>query len=277
MNYAPFFANRREAGEKLAEKIQAILTQEFIRCESQPPIIVYALPRGGLEVAVPIASLLGCPLTVAIAKKIGHPKNPELAIGAVTSTGHVLWMESKQLHSRHNLRWWWRGGDKNTVNSKQEACSNKLNLESATTENEAQRLLAIAQTQELANELLPFCPPVQPKGAILILVDDGIATGMTIAVAVNALRELSPSQIWICTPVAPIETVQWLQQQWEGLTTNLEQATSDKLRANHSLPQCRIIVLGTPKVFLSVSDFYLEFPQIETSEVISCLKQQNLH
>jgi putative phosphoribosyl transferase len=263
MSYVPLFANRREAGEKLAEKIQAILTSLFIRSESQPPIIVYALPRGGLEVAAPIASLLGCPLTVAIAKKIGHPKNPELAIGAVTSTGHVLWMESKQLHSRHNLRWRWRGSDKNPVKSRQENLSYGINLESPTTENEAQCLLAIAQTQELANKLLPFCPLVQPKGAILILVDDGIATGMTIAVAVNALKELSPSQIWICTPVAPIEVIQWLQQQWDG--------------GKHSLPPCQIITLATPKVFVSVSDFYLEFPQVETSEVITCLKQQNLH
>jgi putative phosphoribosyl transferase len=277
MSYVPLFANRTEAGEKLAQKIQAILTQEFIRSESQPPIIVYALPRGGLDVAAPIASLLGCPLTVAIAKKIGHPDNPELAIGAVTSTGHVLWMESKQLHSRHNLRWRWSGGDTNPVKSQHQALSYGSNFKSPSTANEAQRLLAIAQTQELANELLPFCPPVQPKGSILILVDDGIATGMTIAVAVNALRELSPSQIWICTPVAPIEAIQWLQQQCEQLTTSIGQATSDKLRANHSLPQCRIIVLATPKVFVSVSDFYLEFPQIETSEVITCLKQQNLH
>jgi predicted phosphoribosyltransferase len=269
MNCDPLFVNRTKAGEKLAQKIQAILTQEFIRCESQPPIIVYALPRGGLEVAAPIASLLGCPLTVAIAKKIGHPNNPELAIGAVASTGEVLWMESKQLNSRHNLRWRWRGGDKDPVKLTSETLSYGTNFELPNTENQAQCSLAIAQTQELANELLPYCPSVQPQGAILLLVDDGIATGMTIAVAINALRHLSPSQIWICTPVAPIEVVQWLQHECERFI-------SSKLHTNYSSIQYKIIVLSTPKVFASVSDFYLEFPQVQTSVVIDYLKQHNL-
>ena len=221
MPYNPLFSNRTEAGEKLGQAIHTILTQQTTD-GAKPIPIVYALPRGGLPVAAPIARLLDCPLTVEVAKKISHPDNPELAIGAVTASGHVLWEQQKIF--RYKLASRWRQAALNAT---------------------------IHQAKSLEDQLSPACPQVKTEGATLILVDDGIATGMTMAVAANALKKLSPAEVWICTPVAPLKLLPWLRQ-WGD----------------------RLIVLATPEPFLSVSNFYLEFPQVETTEAIKYLQQQ---
>ncbi len=82
MSYTPLFTDRTDAGEKLAQKINSVMRQTTAS-GTKPVPIVYALPRGGLPVAAPVARILGCPLTIMVAKKISHPENPELAIGAV--------------------------------------------------------------------------------------------------------------------------------------------------------------------------------------------------
>jgi putative phosphoribosyl transferase len=220
MSYTPLFANRTDAGEKLAQKIDALLSLQAFTCEAKPVAIVYALPRGGLPVAAPVARLLGCPLSVIVAKKISHPQNPELAIGAVTASGHVLW--TGQNVFRRFKSWQWREEALNT---------------------------AISKAKSLEAKFSPACPPVNAEGATVILVDDGIATGMTIAVAAMAVRDLSPKEVWLCTPLAPLKILPWLNQWCD-----------------------RAIVLETPEPFLSVSNFYAEFPQVETREAISYLQ-----
>jgi putative phosphoribosyl transferase len=72
MSYTPLFANRTDAGEKLAQKIHTLLSLQAITSGVKPLPIVYALPRGGLPVAAPVAHLLGCPLSIIVAKKISH-------------------------------------------------------------------------------------------------------------------------------------------------------------------------------------------------------------
>ncbi len=218
----PLFADRTQAGEKLAEAIHDILTQQTIDSGVKPRTIVYALPRGGIPVASPVARLLGCPLTIEVAKKISHPKNSELAIGAVTASGNVLWEEQGIFR-------------KIPISQLQEVALNS----------------AIEQAQFLQVQLDSACPQVDPKGATLILVDDGIATGMTMAVAAKSLRTLSPAEIWLCSPVAPLKLLPWLHQ-WGD----------------------RLIVLATPKNFLSVSHFYSEFPQVETREALKIMNYE---
>lgn len=220
MPSAPLFSNRTRAGEQLAEAISADLTQLRKAGVSAPPL-VYALPRGGIPIAVPVAHQLGCPLDIVVAKKITKPQNPELAIGAVTADGHILWSEPKRFR-RH-----------------------KQSLELHAVE-------AQAKAQALQYQLSPSCLSVNPQGAIAILVDDGIATGMTMAAAACAIRAQNPELIWICVPVAPDGLTEWLHQ-W----------------GDH------VIVLQTPHPFLSVSRFYEEFPQVETEEVISYLQLHN--
>lgn len=214
----PLFGDRTDAGEQLAQAIHRSLNPEVSRAAA----IVYALPRGGLPVALPVARLLNCPLDIVVAKKISHPKNSELAIGAVTADGNVLWAEDTPVRIQRSR------------------------------EGEVALTEALNKAQFQLKQLSPACPQINPQGAIAILVDDGIATGMTIAVAAHALKAKHPAAIWLCTPVAPPSLLPWLQQ-W----------------GDH------IIVLETPEPFLSVSRFYAEFPQVEIESAISCLEQQN--
>lgn len=218
----PVFANRLEAGKCLSQAVMALVEAQMLTNQAEAGasdhFVVYALPRGGIAVAAPIAQALHCPLDVIVAKKITRRENPELAIGAATSNGHVLWLTQGQ-------------GLPSTLDKQM-----------------------LQQTQERAQaqweQLAPFSPQVDPAGAIALIVDDGIATGMTMAVAAQSLRAKNPAEIWICVPVAPPEILPHLQT-WSD----------------------RVIVLATPHPFQSVSRFYKEFPQVEMDEAIKGLRQ----
>lgn len=220
MTPALVFRDRTDAGEQLAQAIYQDV-QQMIAEEVSAPLIVYALPRGGLPVALPVARLLRCPLDIIVAKKISHPKNPELAIGAVTTAGNALWAMHAPFGRKHSPQ-------------REAAFAEALNT-------------AKFQQAQLASE----SPQVDPQGAIAILVDDGIATGMTIAVAAQALREQKAAAVWLCAPVASPGLLNWLKK-WGD----------------------RVILLDTPQSFLSVSQFYTEFPQVKTEEALFYLQQQ---
>ena len=209
---ATIFVDRHDAGEKLA---QAVLTEAQTLLDKK--FVVYALPRGGLPVAVPVARALGCPLDVIVAKKITRPENSELAIGAVTADGHVLWLEPPYDQMR---------------------------------ELDRDGLLSAQKKAQVQLAQFGDRPEIDPEGAIALLVDDGIATGMTMAVAVKALKTRNPLEIWICAPVAPQEMVNSLEL--EGVN--------------------RAIILATPDPFWSVSRFYQVFTQVETEEALACLQ-----
>ena len=214
----PFFDDRADAGEKLAEAVFAELEKLNLTAPEAVKPIVYALPRGGLPIAVPIARLLGCALDVVVAKKITRPDNLELAIGAATADGQVLWQQKPRNLSFQTLA-----------------------LQQA-----------LDRAQSLLADLSPGRPNVSAAGALAILVDDGIATGMTMAVAAQALRAQQPLALWICVPVAPQDLIQFLEEICD-----------------------RAIVLEAPDPFYSVSRFYAEFSQVETEVALACLMQQN--
>jgi predicted phosphoribosyltransferase len=222
------FASRAEAGKQLAAAIVAELTQLRSECRGDPAIaqakpIVYALPRGGLPVAVPIAQQLQCPLDIVVAKKITTVFNPELAIGALTADGEIIWDANEMGSSIYNGRI--REKDVHHAQAKAEA--------------------------QLA-QLAKFRPQVSPKGKIAILVDDGIATGMTMAVAAKAISKQKPAQVWIAVPVAPVQLMSSLEEWCD-----------------------RVIVLATPDPFISVSRFYEHFPQVDLSEAQTYLEKFN--
>lgn len=217
----PIFSNRFHAGEQLARAIYDILIQLRSSGVSARPI-VYALPRGGVPVAAQVARLLDCPLAIVVAKKISLPDNSELAIGAVTADGQVLWAKPKLLRRQ------------------------------ASRLEQAALMAALNKAQSQLAQLAPACPQINLEGAIAILVDDGIATGMTMAVAAQALRAQHPAEVWLCAPVAPLSLLPWLQP-WGD----------------------RLIILETPQSFSSVSRFYTEFPQVEIEEALVHLQQQN--
>lgn len=214
MTSTPIFADRLHAGKELAQAIFREIQQNFAENTAMMPI-VYALPRGGLPVAAPVAKLLCCPLDIIVAKKISLPDNPELAIGAVTADGQVIWSKHKPLNSR--------------------VCQTAL-TQAEDKARKQQSVMGEGRHRYSA------------ENTIAILVDDGIATGMTIAVAALSLRSQKPAEIWICAPVAPPELIDQLYT-WGD----------------------RVIVLHTPDPFLSVSRFYDKFPQVETSEAMSYL------
>ena len=214
---SPLFDDRADAGQKLAAAVKAEIDKLNLTASDDVKPIVYALPRGGLPIAVPIARLLGCPLDVVVAKKITRPDNLEYAIGAVTADGEVVWQQKPR-----NLPF------------------QTLALQQA-----------LDRAQSLLADLSPGRPNVSATGALAILVDDGIATGMTMAVAAKALRAQQLGALWICVPVAPQDLLEFLEEM------------SD-----------RAIVLETPDPFYSVSRFYGEFPQVETEVALACLRQQ---
>lgn len=221
MSSAPLFSDRLDAGERLAQSVLTLVNQLKATDISAPPI-VYALPRGGIPLGEPVARLLGCPLDIIVAKKITLPPNPELAIGAVTSLGNALWSRPKLLR-------------------KQPPEVLQAALRQAQEKAQAQ-----------AEQLSIGRPQVSAQGTLALLVDDGIATGMTMAAAAQALKAQNPAQIWICAPVAPASLVEWLAQWCD-----------------------RVVVLETPDPFLSVSRFYTKFPQVETEEALVYLQQHN--
>jgi predicted phosphoribosyltransferase len=211
-----YFADRQEAGEKLAQAVLDEISHNPL--PENAGCVVYALPRGGLPVAAPVARALDCSLDMIVAKKITRPDNPELAIGAVTSDGQVIWAPH-----RRSL-----GG---------------LLQQQPTPLEQAQE-----KAQQQWQNLAPQGERQNPRGAIALLVDDGIATGMTIAVAAQSLRVQQAAQIWICAPVAPPELMPFLRQ------------IAD-----------RVIILATPTPFQSVSRFYEEFHQLTTEEAAAYL------
>ncbi|HAJ59353.1 MAG TPA: phosphoribosyltransferase [Cyanobacteria bacterium UBA8543] len=221
MSSGPLFSDRADAGEQLAQSLLTQVSQlEEAGITALP--IVYALPRGGIPIAAPVAQKLGCPLDIVVAKKIATPQNPELAIGAVTSEGQVLWARQKLFSKK-----------------------NSTLLETA--QRQAQEK-AQAQLEQLSSGR----PNVNPEGALALLVDDGIATGMTMAAATQALKAHNPAQIWICAPVAPAGLIKWLSRWCD-----------------------RLVILETPEPFWSVSRFYADFPQVETKEALVYLQQHN--
>lgn len=220
MSPSVLFCDRNSAGEQLAEAIEVQINR--IRQQgilAQP--IVYALPRGGLPIAVPIAARLECPLDIIVAKKITLPQDPELAIGAVTANGYAIW-------------------------------SNRLPLP----QNHPDLQQALQQAQQKAQQqydrLAVYCPKVNPQGAIAIVIDDGIATGMTVTIAIQALQAQKPDRVWIGTPVAPLLAIEFLSQLCD-----------------------RAIVLATPSHFHSVSRFYQEFTQVELEVAATLLQKVN--
>ena len=217
----PPFRDRHDAGCQLAQplwqKIEALGL-----AHSTLQTVVYGLPRGGVAVAEPLAQMLQCPLDVVIAKKITRPENPELAIGAVTAEGLVMRARRQLFFNEADSRW----------------------VEA--------RNVALERAKEQWHQLAAVLPHVQPDGQLAILVDDGIATGMTMAVAARSLTAKHPACVLICAPVAPPSVAGRLHHWCNG-----------------------VVVLETPASFASVSRYYTDFPQVEMEEVIACLQRHN--
>lgn len=157
------FRDRREAGERLAEALEPWARED--------PIVL-ALPRGGVEVAVPVAERLGAPLDVLVSRKLGAPMQPELGFGAISEAG-AQWLD--------------------------EESTRLLGLGPGVIE-----AIAAREREELERRVRIYRGgrPLDLEGRTVLLVDDGVATGGTMRAAIRAARALGATKVVAAVPVA---------------------------------------------------------------------------
>ena len=204
------FRNRTEAGRKLA----AALT-EF----KGKDLVILAIPRGGVVVAGEVAKALGAPLDIVVTRKIEAPGEPEYALGAVTQEGDVI-MDRQVAESL--------GATKEYLDSQVKKKREEVN--------------------ERMKRFRGDVPYPDLEGKVVIIVDDGIATGSSVGAAVMSVKKRKPKEIVVAVPVAPKDAVETL--------------TGDGNR---------VVCLETPGPFLAIGEFYGTFDQVEDEEVKSIL------
>ena len=168
----PSYANRTEAGRALAEHLLGMALPR--------PVVVLALPRGGVPVAAEIARVLQAPLDLLLVRKIGAPLQPELAVAA--------WVE----------------GTPPALVRNEETCA-ALGVDAAYIEREV--AFAAAEAARRRRRYLAGRTPVPIQGATVIVVDDGVATGTTLRAALRGLRSRQPARVVLAVPVGPPDTV----------------------------------------------------------------------
>jgi len=201
------FEDRVEAGRALAE---ALLVYR-----GATDAIVLALPRGGVPVGFEVAEALGLPLDVLVVRKLGLPGQPELAMGAIASGGALVLNEDVL-----------RFAEGRVVALEQVQSREQVELERRERQYRGAR------------------PPLQLAGRTGILVDDGLATGATMEVAVRALRGLGAARIVVAVPVASRDAL------------NRVAAVADE-----------VVCLEAPMYFSAVGQWYRDFGQTSDAEV----------
>jgi putative phosphoribosyl transferase len=209
------FPNREEAGRRLAESLR-----EYA---DRPDAIVLALPRGGVPVAFEVARNLHLPLDVFIVRKLGVPGFEELALGAIASGGVRVLNEDVV------------GSLPNAGRMVEEVTANEL-----------------TELERREHRYREGRPPLELRGRVAILVDDGIATGATMRAAVAALRQRDVARIVAAVPVGAADTCRALKEEVE-----------------------ETVCLVAPESFHAVGQFYKEFGQITDEEVRDLLDRSH--
>ncbi|VVN43109.1 phosphoribosyltransferase [Pseudomonas fluorescens] len=205
--------DRPAAGRRL---IEALLPYA-----NRPDVIVLALPRGGVPVAYEVATALKVRLDLMLVRKLGVPSRPEYAMGAIASGGVLI--RNEEALRAHPI-------DRAAFD--------------AVVERETRELLRREQVYRGTR------PPVQLKDQVVILIDDGLATGASMRAAIQALRLQVPARIVVAVPVAPIETLEALRSEVDELVCPL-----------------------MPEWFTSIGHWYMDFSQTADAEVIELLRR----
>lgn len=171
------FINRSDAGRRLA---QALMVYKARR-----PVIL-ALPRGGVAVAAEVATALGAPLDLIVARKIGVPEQPELAMGAVVDGEAPIVVRNEDVIQLAGVR----------EAEFKAVCDREL--------------AEIARRRQC---YLGHRERIDIAGRVAIVIDDGIATGATLRAALRAIRTRQPERLVLAVPVAPTETLRAMRQE----------------------------------------------------------------
>jgi predicted phosphoribosyltransferase len=212
MNDRTRFDDRRDAGRRLAERLS--------HYRGRHDLVVLGLPRGGVPVAFEVSRALAAPLDVFLVRKLGVPGHQELAMGAIASGG---------------------------VRVLNDDVVSATGVGNAQIEEVGLRELATLERQERAYR--GDRPPLDPRGRVTILVDDGLATGATMRAAIEALRDRGTQAIVVAVPTAPTETCQALAREVD-----------------------EVVCASTPDPFMAVGLWYRDFTPVSDDEVRQLLE-----
>lgn len=207
------FTDRREAGRELASRLA--------HYKGRDDLVVLALPRGGVPVAFEVARALGAPMDVFIVRKLGLPGHRELAMGAIASGGVRVLNDDV-------VRWY---GVPESI----------IDAVAAEEQAELERRAAAYRDGK---------PPIDLQGRVVLLIDDGLATGSTMKAAVQAVRAYRPSRVVVAVPVGARETCRELG------------AAADE-----------VVCARTPEPFSAVGQWYRDFSQTTDAEVRALLHE----
>lgn len=209
------FRNRFQAGKLLVPKLA-----EY---KNHPNAVVLGLARGGVVTAAAIAKGLQLPLDVLCPRKIGAPFNPELAIGAISDQGEPLLNEDLVYR----------------LGVSQKYIDDVIKQEKLT----AQKRL---QTYRKNRPAIPL------EGKIVILADDGLATGATMRASIKGVKAQGADRVVVAVPVSPPDTLEEIKNEAD-----------------------EVVCLDAPTYFAAVGQFYEDFSQTEDDEVVEYLQQKD--
>jgi putative phosphoribosyl transferase len=207
------FRDREEAGGKLAERLHAYANRK--------DVIVLGIPRGGVPVAFEVARTLNAPLDIFLSRKLGVPGYEELAFGAIA------------MGNTRVLDW-------------------EIIQAAGISEEQIDHITARVKKELERRENLyrGARPPLKVEGLIVLLVDDGIATGSSMRAAINALRQMKPARLVVAVPVAPLSTCNRLKPEVDEL-----------------------VYVYAPQDFYAIGQFYEDFSQTADEEVTELLRR----
>ena len=207
------FKDRQEAGYKLISKLQ--------KYKNKADVIVLGLPRGGIVTAFEIAKGLNLPLDLVVTRKIGAPDNPEFAVGAITEKGEGIFNEATISIYGISQRY--------------------IDKEIKKEKKEAERRLRVYRENR---------PPLNLQGKIAILVDDGVATGLTLRAAIKSVKIKNAKKIVVAVPVIAQDSLEKIENEVD-----------------------EVVCLDSPLYLSAIGSFYESFTQTEDEEVIELMKK----
>ncbi|MBD3333268.1 phosphoribosyltransferase [candidate division GN15 bacterium] len=205
------FKDRNDAGRKLAERLRSY--------ESRDDVIVLGLPRGGVPVGYEVALSLGAPLDIFLVRKLGVPGQEELAMGSIASGGVMV--------------------------------KNEDIISAADITHESLETVAAEERQELLrreSEYRGDNPPPRVKDRVVILVDDGLATGASMRAAVESVRKMEPREVVVAVPVADPQVCREFEREADN-----------------------VVCVETPRPLHGVGAWYDEFEQVSDRDVKAIL------